>query len=456
MSTFFEKVFGALRFAGHYLWIALKAIGRFLRWLGSWILHLLSNLITWCRYNLSGRAQMILLAVIVALIIVGVALVFTGRGCSSAASDGSSDTTSQQEEPPAVTYDPQESDLQSFSFTPDTITSFSLVQNGTQMYAELSDEDNMAITEALSYLEKDGVVDVGFLIMNLNTGSGYCYNIDERIYGASTYKAPLSLFLCEEYIDGGQLKRSAVGTRIENSIVWSDNNSYRSLKHSYDGSNHNEWLSSLGIDPTGYGTTFPTYSVRDSATIWMHMWEYLNSDTETAEWLGDLLSSTETSFLRTGAIQAGMENATVYNKAGWCASESGTEDAVNDAGIVVDGNNVYLVVAFSSSRDTPTTEANMANLFEALMYVRHDLDADKATWDNIEIVEAPEGEELRVPASDGETQVEIASDSAQEPSSSNSNTADSGNASMAQRSRDSQLLVQYSDGASLLVSWARS
>ena len=396
MSTFFEKVLGALRFAGHYLLIALKAVGRFLLWLGSHILRLLSNLITWARYNLSPRVQLILIAIIVALIIVGVALVFTGHGCSA---DTSTDrTTTEEEAPPEVSYTPNELDVQELAYTPNTIESFSLVESGNQMYADLSEDDNRAITNALSWLQDDGE-DVGFLIMNLNTGSGFCYNIDTKIYGASTYKAPMSVFLCEEYIDGGTLQKSAVSTRIENAIIWSDNQSYRSLKHSFDGSNHNAWLQSMGIDPSSYMSTFPTYSVRDSATIWMHTWEYLNSESSTAEWLGDLLSRTETSFLRNGAEQASMNNATVYNKAGWCVSSSGTEDSVSDAGIVVEGDNVYLVVAFTSRADNPTAEANLANLFEALLNVRHSLDASNATWENVEIAVAPaegEGEEGQV------------------------------------------------------------
>jgi hypothetical protein len=145
----------------------------------------------------------------------------------------------------------------------------------------------------------------------------------------------------------------------------------------------------MGINySSGYSATFPTYSVRDSATLWMHMWNYLNTGTETAQWLGGLLSKTELSFLRNGVEQAGMEDATVYNKAGWCASTSGVEDAVNDAGIVVDGDNVYLVVAFTSTPDGETAEANLADLFEALLQTKHSLDASSATWENVEVATA--------------------------------------------------------------------
>lgn len=446
MLTFLEKLLGVLSFIGHYLWIALKAIGRFLLWLGSTILRLLSDLITWCRLNLSARVQMILLAVIVALIIVGVALLFTGHGCSAS----SSNDPATDEAPPQVSYTLNEKDLQQLSYDPETITSFSLVQSGAQMYADLSEENNQAITEALAPFQKDGG-DVGFLIMNLNSGSGFCYDIDTEIYGASTYKAPLSVYLCEEYIDGGTLKKSAVSTRIENSIIWSDNKSYRSLKHSFEGSEHNAWLSSLGLDPKDFTGTFPSYSVRDSATLWMHTWDYLNSGSDTAEWLGGLLSQTETSFLRNGTEQAGMTDATVYNKAGWCVSKSGSEDAVNDAGIVVDGDNVYLVVAFTSAADNPTAEANLANLFKALLDARHSLDASNATWENVEMVEAPAEEEGSSEAvtgsSDGQKRYEIVTAPSDPSDSSNGQGA-------AQSSQSTQLVIDANDGERLLVTEA--
>ena len=267
MRTIFEKLWHGLSFVVQYLWIALKAIGRFIVWLVRTLLRGLSALITWIRTNMSPRAQTILVAVLLAVIVVVAALIFTGHGCSGPAPE---EETSAQDETPVVTYTPDETDVQSLNANPNTITSFSLVEGGNQMYPELSEEDNKAITSALSIYKVDEE-DVGFLIMNLNTGSGYCYNIDTEIYGASTYKGPLSVFLCEEYIDAGNIKKSSVSDRIENAIVWSDNNSYRSLKHGFDGSTHNEWLLEMDIDPSDYSATFPTYSVRDSATLWMHV-----------------------------------------------------------------------------------------------------------------------------------------------------------------------------------------
>lgn len=373
MSTFIKKLGRALHFIAHCLWVALKAIGR-----------TLSNIITWCRNHLSARTQLLLVAVIMALFIVGGALLFTGHGCTPGSAD---DDEVEQTPSPEVTYTPDETDVQHISHNVDTITSFSLVESGNQMHAELADEEEQAIANEVAQFENKGD-DVGFLIVNLSTGSGFCYNIDTAIYGASTYKAPLSVYLCEEFVDSGRMNLTAVQDRIENAIVWSDNDSYRSLKHGFEGAAHNAWLMSLGIDPSGYAATFPTYSVRDATTLWMHTWDYLNSGTATAEWLADLFSRTDLSFLRNAVEQSDMQYATVYDKGGWCASTSSNENSVNDAGIVIEDENIYVVVAFSNTPDSANAEDDLTQLFKALLGARHNLDASSATWENVEYVEA--------------------------------------------------------------------
>ena len=128
MSTFFEKLVAAVRFLGHYLWIALKALGRFLLWLGALLVRSLSNLITWIRLNLPPRVQFILLAVVVAILIVLVALIFTGHGCSTAPSPNEP----AEEQPPEVTYTPDEADFRQISIQPDTITSFRSSKTATR------------------------------------------------------------------------------------------------------------------------------------------------------------------------------------------------------------------------------------------------------------------------------------------------------------------------------------
>lgn len=426
MSAFFEKLISALSIIVEFIGTVFKAIGRAILWVFRLIIHALSSFITWARYNLSGRAQVILLALIVALIVVGAALIFTGHGCSPASQDDEANLADQINELPAVTYTPDEHDIQKLNADPNAFTSFSLVSNGAQMYATLSEAENQTISEALvPYKENNR--DVGFLIMNLGSGSGYCYNIDTKIYGASTYKGPFATYVCEELVDGGSTSLSSVDDWIENSITWSDNNSFFKLRNNYSGAAHGNWLSSMGIDTAGYSEYFPTYSVRESATLWMHMWNYLNSDSETAAWLKGLLKSTDTSFLRNGAEQAGLTNLTIYNKAGWCASEGPYEqvDGVNDAGIVVDGNQVYLVVAFSGAPDGPRAEANLANLFEALLSVRHNLDSSNASWDNVQVVSGSGSNNVSIPAVDPNNSSSTSSSSSASSSSGTTSSSSS-------------------------------
>ena len=127
---------------------------------------------------------------------------------------------------------------------------------------------------------------------------------------------------------------------------------------------------------------------------------------------------------------------------------------MSDAGIVVEGDNVYLVVAFTSRPDNPTAEANLSNLFEALLSVRHSLDASSATWDNVEFVEAPaqdEGEEdqILVEPADGQEQYEIAI--------APSDDASTGNSQMAQSDAVDFVIVypsgeRFTSNGSLLIS----
>ena len=107
MSTFFEKLVAAVRFLGHYLWIALKTLGRFLLWLGALLVRSLSSLITWIRLNLPPRVRFILLAVVVAILIVLVALIFTGHACTFTPDS----EEPAEEQPPEITYTPDERGL---------------------------------------------------------------------------------------------------------------------------------------------------------------------------------------------------------------------------------------------------------------------------------------------------------------------------------------------------------
>lgn len=90
---------------------------------------------------------------------------------------------------------------------------------------------------------------------------------------------------------------------IDAAVVNSDNDSFIALRAAFNRVGYEDWIASLGID---YDTAldpmsdFPTYCPRTSAKLWREMSEYLSRDTETSQWLSDLLASTARSFIRNG------------------------------------------------------------------------------------------------------------------------------------------------------------
>ena len=237
----------------------------------------------------------------------------------------------------------------------DTVQAFSLVDNKTPT---LEDESLALLQDALSRAQELG--DVGVVFYDLSSGKGVTYNPDVEVYGASSYKALYALYICEFLVETGQVSLDdSLGTYggynmgwqtvrdlIEAAIVNSDNDSFIALRATFDRVGYEDWIASLGID---YDTAldpmsdFPTYCPRTSAKLWREMSEYLSRDTETSQWLSDLLASTTRSFIRDGIAD---DQALVRNKAGWI-SEDGCYSTC-DAGLIdVDGDTYIMSIMTS-------------------------------------------------------------------------------------------------------------
>ncbi len=186
-------------------------------------------------------------------------------------------------------------------------------------------------------------------------------------------------------------------------------------------------------------TYFPHYSARDSLKLWMNAYLYFNSSDSTdtvVEWAKSLLSQTDTSWIR-DAVEAvgegsseegatddsssesgaasgdgssdggdfsddavsdddssdgdssedesalGEEEASsasassifVYDKAGWI---DGTEDdAICDAGIVVEGDTAYLITIMTGAPDSETNRTFVTSLAAALWNARVSLSSSE-------------------------------------------------------------------------------
>lgn len=265
--------------------------------------------------------------------------------------------------------------VDSFATAPGT---FSLIEGEDS--APLSEEQQESLAAATQNIE-DGGYTVGFTLINLNTGKGIAYNLDSRVYGASSFKGPYAAYLCQHlgdndvsYPSGSEAAGSGVSSSIysliQPMILYSDNSAFSSLRNTYDSAGFAEWLNSCGVDSEiMHDTHFPRYSARESALLWLRTYQYLKTNTPTAQNLASLYEQTNVSFIRSGVSDdEGVE--AVLNKAGWC---SGSErfTGLCDAGLIkcTDGT-TYLMSTMTNSPDGGLYTVRLANLASTLFECR--------------------------------------------------------------------------------------
>lgn len=299
------------------------------------------------------------------------------------------------EEVDVASYSPDVASLSRIPASVEGVHIFSLKPDEPESSLRLSQPEQLIMTAALApYISTDE--SIGFALVDLDTGHGIAYNVDEYIFGASSFKGPYATYICEQLLDGGIIERDSpcanvgsidplgtprtssfysVDSLMEDMVISSDNNAFRFLRSAYDGEGFTDWLTSLGVDATiADDTTFPRYCVRDSLRLWMETYRYLETGSENAEWLKGLFSSTELSFIR-NALDEQTGIVTIYDKGGWNAdsSSSGRFDSVSDAGIIEDDDRHYLLCALSSTPDSPQHEQQLQNLIATLYSLRGSL-----------------------------------------------------------------------------------
>ena len=216
---------------------------------------------------------------------------------------------------------------------PDQATpfAFALSGDGETAAPELSDRSLASLDHALAYYSDNGY-EAGYLLMDLGTGRGIAGNLDASIYGASSFKGPYCAYVVNKEFPNDINRTSSTRlAQVENTIVWSDNSSYGKLRRTYGTDGMEEWLSEAGVSTDLVNDTyFPHYTTRQSALMWLKIYDYLTTaDTSAAQWLSDTFARTEVSFLRNGASGTTSEGHTGYLP----EEGSGTEEGVDeDAG----------------------------------------------------------------------------------------------------------------------------
>lgn len=369
------------------------------------------------------------------LVVLAVLVALVGSAKASDLAQQTQDTISSEEasvENPSSTsgYAPTVKSLQSMPAAKKTVEGFSLSSDDAPA---LTQNQKESLDAAINALEARGAK-VSLGIVNLSTGKGYTYNADQKIYGASTFKGPFTVFVCQNYIEPGKRSLSFIKSLGTSTIRHSSNEAYSSMRSMFGGYRNAplaNWLENLGIRrDIAMETSFPTYSARESLMLWMNTYLYLNGNSSSAAcWLKDNFSHTNVSPIRKGieeihvnpldilkklssvlpdtkvslmegeetapALQAcsrgivsfeevataaskihsanklvdqGIFDITVYNKAGWI--DGARVNSMSDAGIVVEGDEVYLVSIMTSAPDSAKSRAQVAKVAEALWEAR--------------------------------------------------------------------------------------
>lgn len=293
--------------------------------------------------------------------------------------------------------DPYASSLADLGALPGQIEPFAFCLNPTsEDKAPLLSDGTIASLQAASAPLTQQGFQVGYLLLDVETGRGLASNLDARVYGASSFKGPFALYLCESWLDtnraaldtgcpefaavpymdydGIYLHDGAssypLGNLVSESIIASGNDPYRILRANYDGDDLRSWLVNLGVSADVGNEWYPAYSARESAQLWLHATDYLAGNGASAPWLASLLAQAETSFIR-NALAA--EEATVQGKAGWNADVDPAYCGICDAGLVTVEERDYLLSVMSSAPYAADNATAVEEVVAAVFAAREDL-----------------------------------------------------------------------------------
>lgn len=331
--------------------------------------------------------------VLILIILLVVFIVSSVQSCTAAAEPDTQEEVEVQ--PMSLHYEPSVLGFDAVADPGSSIAGFTLASEGQSYMPTLSEEGKAQVTSAMAPFTDNGYT-LGFSIVDLQTGSGYAYNLDAEVYGASSFKGPVLIYGCQETLEPGILSTSTVQSYSEGAIINSDNTSYyrmRALFEDYGEESLITWLANMNIDSdVETDTSFPHYSTRIAVKLWMNAYLYFtsgDSDPDIVSWAQGLLSETEVSMLRAGvdptfplvtddgevssSAPAGSSSldVVVYDKAGWM--NGSTDDGLCDTGIVIDDGKAYLVSVMSGAPDSSSNREAMMNLISALWQQRSSL-----------------------------------------------------------------------------------
>ena len=169
---------------------------------------------------------------IVAILILAIALalvIFAIRGCTQKTENNNIDTSAPSTS--EVSYSAPNQSTSSLSTSEITGTLDKIPSDEGLKTFSLNNDNEPSIPEDKQRLIQEaldaiGENSIGFVLFDVQTGQGICYNADAQIYGASSFKAPYALYICEQHLEDSSDTANNVNTEASpnNASTFNANN----------------------------------------------------------------------------------------------------------------------------------------------------------------------------------------------------------------------------------------
>ncbi|TJW11377.1 N-acetylmuramoyl-L-alanine amidase family protein [Parvibacter caecicola] len=194
-----------------------------------------------------------------------------------------------------------------------------------------------SIKSAVTSIQNSGCY-VSFIMIDLTTGAGVAYDPNRTIYGASCVKGPYVASICRS--NPGSVSGS-VTSLMNSTVVYSDNNTYQSLRSRFGSGCFSSFSSYSGANLRDK-SAWPNFTPKELAKLWVgNYWYFFKETNSKSSFCRNLFTHPNKSFIHP------VVSSTTYTKAGWGTFPKSGK-IYNDAGIVMAGGRPYVVAIMSS------------------------------------------------------------------------------------------------------------
>ncbi len=230
------------------------------------------------------------------------------------------------------------------------------------------------LTQAIGEFEDTGDK-VSFAVRDLTTDNTLTYDSGRPQYPASSIKAPYTCAVYELLLEKGEASYEEIRPLAEETILESSDEAYRELHERYGMEIFSTWLQEANVAPGEYSSygemliwNYPHLNTDQLLAMWLHIYDYLQTDTPFAQHLGSLLEAREVSAMRNAL---GKEVKT-QSKMGWFEyfGDFFSEPATVEAGIVYAPEGTYAVAVMTTA---PAQIAELEPIFTALARAHYEM-----------------------------------------------------------------------------------